>query len=111
MNMKLIVSLLMLLVFSLGSAQAQIERNSCEPVTIPDVTPSVFECLKEKLQGYGVNVPPGNTGELSGRGITGSFEWDGKSNLTLTITRKPFIISCETADREITKFLDECRGL
>jgi len=110
--MKLIVSLLMLcLVFSLGSAQAQIGRNSCEPVTVPNVAPDTFECMKKKLQDYGINVPPGNKGELSGKGITGSFEWDGKSNLTLIITKKPFIVSCETADREIIKFVDECKGL
>ncbi|WP_440944991.1 hypothetical protein ACSAZL_12585 [Methanosarcina sp. T3] len=109
--MKLIVSLLMLLVFFAGSAHAQNEENSCENVKIPDVTPGMFECLKEKLQGYGIDVPPGNKGELSDRGITGSFEWDGESNLTLTITRKPFFISCQTVGKEIVRFADECKSL
>ena len=67
--------------------------------------------MKKKLQDYGINVPPGNKGELSGKGITGSFEWDGKSDLTLRITKKPFFISCGTADKEITKFVDQCKSL
>jgi hypothetical protein len=112
MNLKLIVSLLLIcLVFSLGSAQAQMGRNSCELVKVSGVTPDTFECMKKKLQDYGIDVPPGNKGELSGKGITGSFEWDGKSDLTLIITKKPSIISCGTADREITKFVDECKTL
>ncbi len=112
MNLKLIVSLLLIcLVFSLGSAQAQIWEKSCDPVTVSDVTPDTFECMKTKLQNYGINVPPGNKGELSGKGITGSFDWDGKSSLTLKITRKPAFITCVTADREITHFIDECKRL
>jgi hypothetical protein len=112
MNRKLIVSLvLVFLVLSLGSAQAQTWRNSCDPVKVSGVTPDTFECMKKKLQDYGINVPPGNKGELSGKGITGSFEWDGKSDLTLRITKKPFFISCGTADKEITKFVDQCKTL
>jgi hypothetical protein len=110
MNLKLIVYLLLIcLVFSLGSAQAQIGRNNCESITVSGVTHDTFECMKKKLQDYGIDVPPGNKGELSGKGITGSFEWDGESELTLTITRKPSIISCGTANREITKFVDACK--
>jgi hypothetical protein len=110
MNLKLIVSLLLMcLVFSLGSAQAQTGRNNCESIKVSGVTHDTFECMKKKLQDYGIDVPPGNKGELSGKGITGSFEWDGKSDLTLTITRKPFFISCRTAVREITKFVDVCK--
>jgi hypothetical protein len=111
MNIKVIFSLLLAcLIFSSGFAQAQIFRNACEPVTLSGITSDTFGCMKTKLQDYGIDVPPGNKGELSGKGITGSFDWDGKSILTLTITRKPFFISCQTADREITKFIDECKG-
>jgi hypothetical protein len=112
MNLKLMVSLLLICsVFSIGSAQAQFGGRSCEPVTVSGVTPDTFECMKTKLQNYGINVPPGNKGELSGKGITGTFDWDGNSDLTLTITRKPSIISCRTADQEIIKFVDECKRL
>ncbi|MGB9926808.1 MAG: hypothetical protein ACPK85_00225 [Methanosarcina sp.] len=64
--------------------------------------------MKKKLQNYGIGVPPGNRGELSGKGITASFEWDGKSNLTIIITEKPFLLSCEIAAQKIRGFVKEC---
>jgi hypothetical protein len=112
MRIKLIaVSLIVIcLVFSLGLAQAQNEENSCKPITFVNVTPDAFECMKNTLQNYGIDVPPGNEGEISERGVTGSFEWDGKSILTITIKEKPSWISCETADERVILFVDECKG-
>jgi hypothetical protein len=111
MNLKLIVSLLLIFsVFSIGSAQAQFRGSSCESVTVSGITPDIFECMKTKLQNFGINVPPGNKGELSGHGITGTFDWDGNSYLTLQITRRPVFITCGTAEREITRFIDECKS-
>jgi hypothetical protein len=66
--------------------------------------------MKKKLQDYGIYVPSGNIGELSGKGIIASFEWDGNSNLTITITEKPFIVSCEVAAMKIEQFVRECQG-
>ena len=94
------------LVFTVGFAQAA----SCKPETFNNVPPGTFECMKAKLQGHGISVPSGNSGELSGHGIVGTFDWDGKSNLTLQITKKPAFISCKTADSEIDKFVTECQG-
>lgn len=105
MNRKLIAALLVLfLVFSVGFASAK----SCEPTTFSNVSPDKFECMKTKLHNYGIAVPPGNSGELSGKGIAARFVWDGKSNLTIQITNKPFFVSCGTAVNEIKKFVDEC---
>ncbi len=110
MKMKLIVSLLLLcLVFAVGLAQAQIGGRGCEPITFSNVPPSTFECMKTKLQDYGIYVPPGDSGELSGKGIVANFEWDGKSALTIQVTRKPSFVSCSTADNEIGKFVDQCQ--
>jgi hypothetical protein len=107
MNIKLKVSLLLLcLVFAIGFAQAQ----SCDKITLSNVPPHTFECMKTKLEGYGISVPPGNSGELSGHGIVGNFVWDGESKLTLQITKKPVFVSCQTADNEIEKFVKECQG-
>ncbi|WP_157860237.1 hypothetical protein [Methanosarcina acetivorans] len=66
--------------------------------------------MKKKLQDYGIEVPPGNEGEMSEKGVIGSFEWDGKSVLTITIKEKPFWVSCETADERVILFVDECKG-
>lgn len=111
MKVKLIVSLLAIyLVFSLGLAQAQNEKSDCKPLKFVNVTPDAFECMKNKLQNYGIEVPPGNEGEMSERGVTGSFEWDGESVLTITIKEKPSWVSCETADERVILFVDECKG-
>ncbi len=111
MNRKLMASLLVLcLAFSVGLAHAQIGGKGCEPKTFLNVTPGTFECMKTKLQDYGIDVPPGDSGELSGKGVAATFLWDGKSILTIKITEKPFVVSCETAAREITKFVEECQG-
>lgn len=110
MKIKLIVSLLLIcLVISSGLAQAQNGENKCKPIKFVNVTPDAFECMKKKLQDYGINVPPGNKGELSGKGVTGSFEWDGKSVLTIIIKERPSSVSCETADQKIILFVEECK--
>ena len=83
---------------------------SCRPITFRNVPPEVFNCMKKKLQGAGINVPPGNKGELSGSGIVADFEWDGQSALTITITEKPFIVSCEVAAMKIKQFVRQCHG-
>ncbi|AKB23497.1 hypothetical protein MSMTP_0028 [Methanosarcina sp. MTP4] len=81
----------------------------CRPVTIKDVTPEVFNCMKKKLQGAGIHVPPGRKGELSGRGIVADYDWDGDSKLTVTITEKPFIIGCNAVAGKIKNFVKECQ--
>jgi hypothetical protein len=110
MKIKSIVSLLLIcLIFSSGLAQAQ-NGSSCKPIKFVNVKPDAFECMKKQLQDHGINVPPGNIGELSGQGVTGSFEWDGKSELTIIIKKKPSLVSCETADQKIILFVDGCKG-
>jgi hypothetical protein len=69
-----------------------------------------FNCMKNKLQDAGINIPPENKGELSGAGIVADFEWDGKSTLTINITQKPFFVSCEIAASKIKQFVKECNG-
>jgi hypothetical protein len=97
--------LVLCLVLSVGFAQAQ----ACKPVTFNNIPSGTFECMKNHLNDYGIHVPPGNIGELSGHGITAHFVWDGESKLTIQITEKPRFISCGTADNEIGKFVDECQ--
>lgn len=83
---------------------------SCRPIKFHNVSPEVFNCMKKKLQEVDIHVPPGNIGELSGSGIVADFEWDGQSNLTITIKEKPFIVSCEVAAMKIKQFVRKCHG-
>jgi hypothetical protein len=107
MNRKLIASLLVLcLAFSIGFAHAA----PCKPATYSNVSPDTFQCMKTKLQNYGVSVPSGNGGELSSKGVSAHYLWDGKSTLVIKVTDKPALVSCETANKELIKFVDECQA-
>lgn len=83
---------------------------SNKSIAFHNVSPAGFNCMKKKLQDLGVSVPPGNKGELSGQGVAADFEWDGESKLIVTIKKKPFIISYETAAWKISEFVKECQG-
>ncbi len=111
MKRTLIAYLLMLcLIFPVGSAQAQFGGGSCGSIRYSGFTPDIFECMKLDLQDYGIYVPPGESGELSGNGISDDFEWDGESKLTITVTEKPFFFSCRTISNGIRQFAQDCQG-
>lgn len=79
-------------------------------LTFHNVSPAAFKCMKKKLQDMSIHVPQGNRGELSGQGIAADFEWDGESKLTITIKKKPFVVSYETVAWKIGEFVKECHG-
>lgn len=84
---------------------------SFKPITFCNVPLDTFKCMKKKLQDTGIHIPPGNKGKLSGMGVTADFEWDGESKLTITITKKPSIVSYETVACKIEDFVKECMAL
>lgn len=84
--------------------------SGCQPITFNNVTADVFICMKKKLEATGIHVPSGNSGDMEGSGVKAHFEWDGKSNLKITITDKPFIVSCGYVVGKITDFVHECHG-
>lgn len=84
--------------------------SGCQPITYNNVTSDVFICMKKKLEATGIHVPSGNIGDMEGSGVRAHFEWDGKSNLKITITDKPFIASCGYVIGKITDFVHECHG-
>lgn len=79
-------------------------------ITFHNVSPTSFKCMKKKLHEIGIFVPPGNKGKLSGQGVAADFEWDGEAKLTITINKKPFIVSYETVAWKISEFVKECHG-
>jgi hypothetical protein len=46
--------------------------------------------MKQKIRAAGFSVPDGNSGRISGSGVTADFSWDGSANLTVTIVDKPW---------------------
>ena len=83
--------------------------SECKPVTY-HITPDVFECMKKKFKDAGIQVPQGNCGDMEGSGIKAHFEWDGKSDLIITIQKKPFILSYGFVIKKIKSFVDDCQG-
>jgi hypothetical protein len=83
----------------------------CDPITFRNVNSNVFNCVKQKLADYGINVPLGNEGEIEGYGVKGHFIWDGTENLNLTITDKPLLIPCEMIIDKIQEFAHSCGGV
>ena len=47
----------------------KIDIEGCQGINFNNVTPDVFSCLKKKLQNYGIEVSPGNSGVLEGIGV------------------------------------------
>ncbi len=84
--------------------------SGCQPITYNNVTPDVFKCMKNKFEASGIHVPSGDSGDMEGSGVRAHYEWDGKSNLRITITDKPFIASCGYIIGKITDFVHECHG-
>lgn len=107
MKTKLVISLLVLcLTFSIGFANAQ----KCAPMTFSNVSNNTFNCMKSQLQNHGINVPAENAGQLSDRGVTANFMWDGNSTLTIGVTNTPPLVSCEIASNELRDFVNVCQG-
>lgn len=84
--------------------------SGCQPVTYHNVTPEVFKCMVKKFKAAGIHVPSGKSGDMEGSGVKAHYEWDGITNLKITITDKPFIASCGYVIGKITDFVHECNG-
>jgi hypothetical protein len=66
--------------------------------------------MKKRFEIAGIHVPAGNSGEMEGNAVKAHFEWDGRSNLKILITSKPFIVSYGYVIGKITDFVHECHG-
>ncbi|MGB9940205.1 hypothetical protein [Methanosarcina sp.] len=82
----------------------------CDPVTFHNVNQRVFDCIKKKLSDAGTPVPPGNSGRMTGLGVTADFSWDGTSNLLIHVIEKPWIVSSETVIEKLSDFVHSCGG-
>ena len=83
---------------------------ACKRVDYHGGTPTVFECMKKKLEDAGIHVPSGPKGDMVGKEVTAEYIWDEKSVLTVTVTKKPFFVSCGYVTGKIHDFVHECGG-
>jgi hypothetical protein len=89
----------------------KIDTEGCKGISFKNVTPDVFSCIKKKLQNYGIEVSPGNSGVLEGNGIVAHFIWDGEANLEIDIKERPFNTYCGQVSGKLRSFVRECQGL
>jgi hypothetical protein len=91
--------------------ERKIDTEGCQGVSFKIVTPEVFSCLKKKLQNYGIEVSPGNSGVLKGNGIVAQFNWDGEASLVIEIQERPQDTYCGQVSGRLRSFVRECQGL
>jgi hypothetical protein len=85
--------------------------SACDPIVVHDITRAIFDCLRAKLSDVGVTIPSGTSGEISGMGLSGTFAWEEETEtLTVTVTQKPFFLSCEMIDEQLRRAADRCKA-
>jgi hypothetical protein len=89
----------------------KIDTEGCQGISFKNVTPDVFSCMKQKLQNYGIEVSPGNSGVLEGNGIVAHFIWDGEASLVIDIKERPLNTYCGQVSGKLRSFVRECQGL
>jgi len=90
--------------------ERKIDTEGCQGIKFINVTPDVFSCMKKKLQAYGIETSPGDSGTLEGNGIVAHFSWDGKENLVIEIKDRPLNTYCGQVSGKFRAFLRECQG-
>jgi hypothetical protein len=65
---------------------------------------------EKKLQAYGIEASPGNSGVLEGNGVVAYFSWDGETNLVIEIKERPLTTYCGQVSGKLRAFLRDCQG-
>lgn len=82
----------------------------CDEQVFPGVTPEIHDKLLAIAKDKGYDLPAMG-GELKADGCTFSWAWDAdKATLTVTCTKKPFFVSCDTVNAHIKALIDEAMG-
>lgn len=75
-----------------------------------NVTPKVYEGLKKELKNFGVEIA-GNQGDISAKGIKGSFNRDTASEtLQITINKTPMLLPTSMLAGQITGLVERLGG-
>lgn len=91
--------------------ERKIDTEGCQGFSFDNVTPEVFSCLKKKLQNYGIEASPGNSGVLEGNGIVANFNWDGETNLYIEVKVRPLDTYCGQVSGKFRSLVRDCQGL
>ena len=84
---------------------------ACPTATFTEISPEVIECLREKLEEQGLEVPPGDAVTIKGRVSTLDVEWmEETATLTVTVTDKLWILPCEAIMGRMRVAVAGCGG-
>ncbi len=89
--------------------ERRLDAEGCQGIKLKNVTPDIFLCMKKKLQAYGIETSPGNSGVLEGNGIVAQFSWDGEANLVIEIKERPLTTYCGQVSGKLRAFLRDCQ--
>ena len=83
---------------------------ACDPITFHDVDQTVYDRLGDALRAQGAVVTDDSFSlKYAGTTVSASFDWVG-TDLTITVTKKPALIPCSVAHKEIRKIVERCGG-
>lgn len=69
------------------------------------LTPDQFQAVRLRFAEHGVDLPEANSGELSYKGVTAGFTYDGEA-LRVAVTDKPFLASERMVREKLTAFIE-----
>lgn len=88
----------------------KLDTEGCQGIIFRNVTPEVFSCMKKRLQAYGIETSPGNSGVLEGNGIVAHFNWDGEESMVIVVKERPLTTYCGQVSGKFRAFWRECQG-
>lgn len=83
----------------------------CPTITLPGVTPQVWDCLKGEARRIGVPVPHDGSGTVSAQGASAEYRWDeAGGTLEITFTQVPQWIECGSIAARLREVVRTCGG-
>lgn len=86
---------------------------ACEPHKYNGISQNVFDCVKQKvIKEGGAWEGDFGSGSVSFEGkVKGTYKGDiDAKTITLTVTKKPWIVSCDYVYGKIGAAISECEG-
>jgi hypothetical protein len=83
--------------------------SACDQLTFDGVTQPQWDCIKKTVQQKTGIIITSDSGSASERGFTVAWNYNTQTlGLTLHVTNKPFVISCETINSIIEGVVSGC---
>ena len=79
---------------------------ACDPITFHDVDEAVHDRMVKALEDRGAAITEDNFSlKFAGTTVSVDFDWTG-TELILTVIKKPALLPCRAANRELRKVVE-----